>query len=89
MVGNAIFPSLLFTSLCRVLLNQLFLKNQKRHGLHDAFSAQEKPLGLPNGSDVPWLGMKLKGYFWMIMCCLSLNSDHSRYGVQVLTAGSS
>ena len=54
MVGNAIFPSLLFTSLCRLLLNQLFLKNQKRHGLHDAFSAQEKPLGLPNGSAVPW-----------------------------------
>lgn len=23
-------------------------------GLHDAFSAQEKPLGLPNGSAVPW-----------------------------------
>ena len=62
MVGNAIFPSLLFTSLCRVLLNQLFLKNQKRHGLHDAFSAQEKPLGLPNGSAVPWWNMKLKGY---------------------------
>ena len=32
-------------------------------GLHDAFSAQEKPLGLPNCSDVPWWGMKLKGYF--------------------------
>lgn len=89
MVGNVIFPSLLFTSLCHALFTQLCLKIQSVLGLHDAFSAQEKPLGLPNGSDVPWLGMKLKGYFWMIMCCLSLNSDHSRYGVQVLTAGSS
>ncbi len=71
------------------LVHPALLENQSVLGLHDAFSAQEKPLGLPNGSDVPWLGMKLKGYFWMIMCCLSLNSDHSRYGVQVLTAGSS